>query len=95
MASHLGPEACQEVQQHHQLQHQPQVHHQQDQLLLEAPLGSPPPIYLGMEWAGFSPYGNVSAASPLIINGMNKPPETDDNNPLLDPDLLQLKTPRS
>lgn len=71
-------------------QHQPH----QDHLLLEPPLGSPPPIYLGMEWAGFSPYSNaVATTSPLILNGMNKPPETDDT-PLLDPELLQLKTSR-
>lgn len=57
-------------------------------------MGSPPPIYLGMEWAGFSPYGNAATPSPLIVNHMNKPPENDDN-PLLDPELLQLKTPRS
>ncbi|XP_057320794.1 aristaless homeobox protein-like [Microplitis mediator] len=100
MSSHIT-ETCQEVQQHHQQahhHHHHHHHHQQpqgtDQLLLEAPLGSPPPIYLGMEWAGFSPFTNVTTTSPLIINGLNKPPESDDN-PLLDPDLLQLKTPRS
>jgi len=46
-----------------------------------------------MEWAGFSPYNNTDSASSLI---MNKPPDAEaDNNPLLDPELLQLKPPRS
>ncbi|XP_034937982.1 paired mesoderm homeobox protein 1-like [Chelonus insularis] len=97
MTSHLSPDICQEVQHHQQQPMQHQHHHQQqntEQLLLEAPLGSPPPIYLGMEWAGFSPFTNVATTSPLIINTLNKPAEHDDN-PLLDPDLLQLKTPRS
>jgi len=49
-----------------------------------------------MEWAGFSPYNNTDSASSLIVNNMNKPTETEaDNNPLLDPELLQLKPPRS
>jgi hypothetical protein len=48
-----------------------------------------------MEWAGFSPY-NADSASSLIVSNMSKPPETEaDNNPLLDPELLQLKPPRS
>ncbi|XP_048514697.1 homeobox protein aristaless-like 3 isoform X2 [Athalia rosae] len=84
MAPHISSPDCQESQ-----QQQPQDH-----LLLETPMGSPPPIYLGMEWAGFSPYGNAATPSPLIVNHMNKPPENEDN-PLLDPELLQLKTPRS
>jgi hypothetical protein len=46
-----------------------------------------------MEWTGFSPYNSSTTASSLIISGMNKP-ESDDN-PLLDPELLQLKTPQS
>ncbi|KAK1117991.1 Homeobox protein ARX [Melipona quadrifasciata] len=87
LTSHLPPSECQEVQQQQQQQ-------QSDHLLLEPPLGSPPPIYLGMEWAGFSPYSNT--ASPLVVNSMNKPLESEtDDNPLLDPELLQLKTPRS
>lgn len=104
---HQQPQLTHHHHQHHhhhpqqqQQQQPPQQHHQQqqhsnsEQLLLEAPLGSPPSIYLGMEWAGFSPYTNIAATSPLIINGLNKPSETEDN-PLLDPDLLQLKTSRS
>ncbi|XP_043465941.1 aristaless-related homeobox protein-like [Leptopilina heterotoma] len=83
LGPHLGPNECQDVQQQQQ----------QDHLLLEPPLGSPPPIYLGMEWAGFSPYTNNSS-SPLIVNGINKPPDSDDS-PLLDPELLQLKPPRN
>ncbi|XP_066597632.1 homeobox protein ARX-like [Prorops nasuta] len=80
---------CQEV------QHQ-QQQSQQDHLLLEPQLGSPPPIYLGMEWAGFSPCTNTATASPLIVNGMSKPPESEpEDNPLLDPELLQLRAPRS
>ncbi|XP_033210132.1 pituitary homeobox 1-like isoform X2 [Belonocnema kinseyi] len=90
LGPHMGANDCQEVQQQ---QHQQQHQQQQDHLLLEPPLGSPPPIYLGMEWAGFSPYTNNST-SPLIVNGMNKPQDADDS-PLLDPDLLQLKSPRS
>ncbi|KAK2577247.1 hypothetical protein KPH14_003391 [Odynerus spinipes] len=87
LTSHLPSSDCQEVQQQQQ---------QSDHLLLEPPLGSPPPIYLGMEWAGFSPYSNTATASPLVVNGMNKPPEQEtDDNPLLDPELLQLKTSRS
>ncbi|XP_076763535.1 uncharacterized protein LOC143430941 [Xylocopa sonorina] len=87
LTPHLPPAECQEVQQQQQ---------QSDHLLLEPPLGSPPPIYLGMEWAGFSPYSNTVAASPLVVNSMNKPLESEtDDNPLLDPELLQLKTPRS
>ncbi|XP_016842051.1 homeobox protein ARX isoform X2 [Nasonia vitripennis] len=86
LTSHLASD-CQDMQQQ-------QLSQQTDHLLLETPLGSPPPIYLGMEWAGFSPYNNATTASPLIINGINKPPEPDDNT-LLDPELLQLKTPRS
>ncbi|XP_012276926.1 homeobox protein ARX-like [Orussus abietinus] len=86
MSPHLQQSECSESQQQQQ--------QQSDHLLLEPPLGSPPPIYLGMEWAGFSPYTNAATASPLIVNGMSKPPEADDNS-LLDPDLLQLKTPRS
>ena len=83
-SSHLPPD-CQEVQQH-QSQHS-------DHLLLESPCS---PIYLGMEWAGFSPYNNTDSASSLIVNNMNKSTETEaDNNPLLDPELLQLKPPRS
>ncbi|XP_011503714.1 PREDICTED: paired mesoderm homeobox protein 1-like [Ceratosolen solmsi marchali] len=74
---------CQDIQ-------QPQAEH----LLLEPPLGSSPPIYLGMEWTGFSPYNSSTTTTSLIINGMNKIPDSD-NNPLLDPELLQLKTPRS
>lgn len=86
LTSHLPSSDCQEVQQQQQSDH----------LLLEPPLGSPPPIYLGMEWAGFSPYSNTATASPLVVNGMNKPPEQEtDDNPLLDPELLQLKTSRS
>lgn len=74
----------------------PQQQQQTDHLLFEPPLGSPPPIYLGMEWAGFSPYCSTTNASPLIVNGMNKPQEPEgDDNPLLDPELLQLKTSRS
>lgn len=89
MTSHLPPSECQEVQQQQQQQ-------QSDHLLLEPPLGSPPPIYLGMEWAGFSPYSNTATASSLVVNSMNKPLESEaDDNPLLDPELLQLKTPRS
>ncbi|XP_046480323.1 homeobox protein ARX [Neodiprion pinetum] len=84
MAAHITSPDCQE----------PQQQQPQDHLLLEPPMGSPPPIYLGMEWAGFSPYGNTATPSPLIVNHMNKPSENDDN-PLLDPELLQLKTPRS
>ncbi|XP_012233983.2 homeobox protein ARX-like [Linepithema humile] len=88
MTSHLPPTDCQEVQQQHQSQ-------QSDHLLLESPC-SPPPIYLGMEWAGFSPYNNADSASSLIVSNMSKPPEAEaDNNPLLDPELLQLKPPRS
>ncbi|XP_070161551.1 retinal homeobox protein Rx isoform X2 [Polyergus mexicanus] len=84
MTSHLPPSDCQDVQQ------QPQQ--QSDHLLLESPC-SPPPIYLGMEWAGFSPYNNADSASSLIVN---KPPDAEtDNNSLLDPELLQLKPPRS
>ncbi|XP_018350795.1 PREDICTED: homeobox protein ARX isoform X3 [Trachymyrmex septentrionalis] len=83
-SSNLPPD-CQEVQQH-QSQHS-------DHLLLESPCS---PIYLGMEWSGFSPYNNTDSASSLIVNNMNKPTETEaDNNPLLDPELLQLKPPRS
>jgi len=86
MISHLPPPDCQEM------QHQSQ---QSDHLLLESPC-SPPPIYLGMEWAGFSSYNNTDNASSFIINSMNKPADTEiDNNPLLDPELLQLKPPRS
>ncbi|XP_029175890.1 homeobox protein ARX-like [Nylanderia fulva] len=86
MTSHLPTSDCQEVQQQHQSQQQ------SDHLLLESPC-SPPPIYLGMEWAGFSPYNNTDSASSLIVN---KPPDAEaDNNPLLDPELLQLKPPRS
>lgn len=86
LTSYLPTSDCQEVQQQQQSDH----------LLLEPPLGSPPPIYLGMEWAGFSPYSNTATASPLVVNGMNKPPEQEtDDNPLLDPELLQLKTSRS
>ncbi|XP_018306795.1 homeobox protein ARX isoform X2 [Mycetomoellerius zeteki] len=82
MTSHLPPD-CQEVQQ--QSQHS-------DHLVLESPCS---PIYLGMEWTGFSPY-NTDSASSLIVNNMNKLTETEtDNNPLLDPELLQLKPPRS
>ncbi|XP_006611112.1 homeobox protein ARX-like [Apis dorsata] len=89
LTSHLPPSECQEVQQQQQQQ-------QSDHLLLEPPLGSPPPIYLGMEWAGFSPYSNTATASSLVVNSMNKPLESEaDDNPLLDPELLQLKTPRS
>ncbi|XP_053983782.1 homeobox protein ARX-like [Hylaeus anthracinus] len=89
LTSHLPPSDCQEVQQQQQQQ-------QSDHLLLEPPLGSPPPIYLGMEWAGFSPYSNTATASPLVVNSMNKPLELEtDDNPLLDPELLQLKTSRS
>ncbi|KAJ8679583.1 hypothetical protein QAD02_015370 [Eretmocerus hayati] len=79
---------CQDM--HQQQQQQPHTDH----LLLEPTLGSPPSIYLGMEWAGFSPYNNTTTTSPLIISGINKPSDTDES-PLLDPDLLQLKTPRS
>lgn len=86
MTSHLPPADCQEVQQQHQSQ-------PSDHLLLESPC-SPPPIYLGMEWAGFSPY-NADSASSLIVSGMSKPPEAEADNPLLDPELLQLKPPRS
>nr|XP_031832868.1 homeobox protein ARX-like [Nomia melanderi]XP_031832869.1 homeobox protein ARX-like [Nomia melanderi] len=90
MPSHLPPSDCQEIQQQQQQQQQ------SDHLLLEPPLGSPPPIYLGMEWAGFSPYSNTATASPLVVNSMNKALESEtDDNPLLDPELLQLKTPRS
>ncbi|XP_029666911.1 homeobox protein ARX-like isoform X1 [Formica exsecta] len=86
VTSHLPPSDCQDVQQQHQSQQQ------SDHLLLESPC-SPPPIYLGMEWAGFSPYNNADSASPLIVN---KPPDAEtDNNSLLDPELLQLKPPRS
>ncbi|KAG7210334.1 hypothetical protein KM043_011872 [Ampulex compressa] len=89
MTSHMSSSDCHDVQQQQQQQ-------QPDHLLLEPPLGSPPPIYLGMEWPGFSPYSNTTTASPLIVNGINKPPESEaDDNPLLDPELLQLKTPRS
>lgn len=85
MTSHLPSSDCQDMQQH-------QSQQQSDHLLLESPC-SPPPIYLGMEWAGFSPYNNTDSASSLI---MNKPPDAEaDNNPLLDPELLQLKPPRS
>ncbi|XP_043260927.1 homeobox protein ARX-like [Colletes gigas] len=92
LTSHLPPSDCQEIQQQQQQQQQ----QQSDHLLLEPPLGSPPPIYLGMEWAGFSPYSNTATASPLVVNSMNKPLELEsDDNPLLDPELLQLKTPRS
>lgn len=85
MMSHLPASDCQDVQQQHQSQQQ------SDHLLLESPC-SPPPIYLGMEWTGFSPY-NADSASSFI---MNKPPDAEaDNNPLLDPELLQLKPPRS
>ncbi|XP_011637088.1 homeobox protein aristaless-like isoform X2 [Pogonomyrmex barbatus] len=84
MTSHLPPSDCQDIQ--HQSQHT-------DHLLLESPCS---PIYLGMEWAGFSPYNNTDSASSLIVNNMSKPPETEtDNNSLLDPELLQLKPPRS
>ncbi|EZA48757.1 Homeobox protein aristaless [Ooceraea biroi] len=87
MTSHFPPSDCQEVQQ--------QQSQQPDQLLLESPC-SPPPIYLGMEWAGFSPYNNADGTSSLVVNSMNKPPEAEtDDNPLLDPELLQLKPPRS
>ncbi|XP_043280677.1 homeobox protein ARX-like [Venturia canescens] len=92
--SHLQTADCPDgAQQSHHHQQQ----HQTDHLLLEAPLGSPPPIYLGMEWAGFSPYGNVATASPLIVNGLSSKTLQDNDDPsnLLDPDLLQLKTPRS
>ncbi|XP_014213875.1 homeobox protein ARX-like [Copidosoma floridanum] len=92
MTSHLTTD-CHDVHQH-QHQHQQPQQAQPDHILLEPPLGSPPPIYLGMEWAGFSPYSTTNTPSPLIINGVNKPPESDDNS-LLDPELLQLKTPRS
>lgn len=86
----MPPSECQEVQQQQQQQQQ------SDHLLLEPPLGSPPPIYLGMEWAGFSPYSNTATTSPLVVNSMSKPLESEaDDNPLLDPELLQLKTPRS
>ncbi|XP_072747891.1 uncharacterized protein [Anoplolepis gracilipes] len=85
MTSHLPPSDCQDVQQH-------QSQQQSDHLLLESPC-SPPPIYLGMEWAGFSPYNNTDSASSLIVN---KPPDAEtDNNSLLDPELLHLKPPRS
>ncbi|XP_015602622.1 homeobox protein ARX [Cephus cinctus] len=93
LGSHLQHVECQDAQQQQQ-QHHHQQQQQPDHLFLEPPLGSPPPIYLGMEWAGFSPYSSTASTSPLIINGMNKPPEPEDN-PLLDPDLLQLKAPRS
>jgi len=87
MISHLPPSGCQEVQQHQS--------QQSDHLLLESPC-SPPPIYLGMEWAGFSSYNNMDSASSFIMSNMNKPADTEtDNNPLLDPELLQLKPPRS
>ncbi|XP_011701853.1 PREDICTED: homeobox protein ARX-like [Wasmannia auropunctata] len=88
MTSHLPPSDCQEMQQQQQ-QHQSQ---HSDHLLLESPCS---PIYLGMEWAGFSPYNNADSASSLIVNNMNKPETEADNNPLLDPELLQLKPPRS
>lgn len=85
-SSHLPPSDCQEMQQQHQSQHS-------DHLLLESPCS---PIYLGMEWAGFSPYNNTDSASSLIVNNMNKSTEAEaDNNSLLDPELLQLKPPRS
>ncbi|XP_011175204.1 homeobox protein ARX [Solenopsis invicta] len=86
MTSHLPPSDCQEMQQQHQSHHS-------DPLSLESPCS---PIYLGMEWAGLSPYTNTDSASSLIVNNMNKPTETEvDNNPLLDPELLQLKPSRS
>lgn len=85
-SSHLPSSDCQEMQQQHQSQHS-------DHLLLESPCS---PIYLGMEWAGFSPYNNTDSASSFIMNNMNKSTEVEaDNNPLLDPELLQLKPPRS
>ncbi|XP_036144989.1 homeobox protein SMOX-3 [Monomorium pharaonis] len=83
-SSHLPPTDCQEMQQQHQSQHS-------DHLLLESPYS---PTYLGMEWAGFST--STDSAPSIIVNNMNKPTETEtDNNPLLDPELLQLKPPRS
>ncbi|XP_063985380.1 homeobox protein ARX-like [Diachasmimorpha longicaudata] len=96
LGSHLTVPECPEIHHPHQNHQQQQNPQQQttDHLLLEAPLGSPPPIYLGMEWTGFSPYSTVPTTSPLIMNAINKPPDVDDN-PLLDPDLLQLKNPRS
>ncbi|XP_014471952.1 PREDICTED: homeobox protein ARX-like [Dinoponera quadriceps] len=87
MTPHLPPSDCQEMQQQ---QHQSQ---QADHLLLESPC-SPPPIYLGMEWTGFSPY-NTDSTSSLIASNMNKPSEAEADNSLLDPELLQLKPPRS
>jgi len=88
MTPHLMPSDYQEIQQYQS--------QQSDHLLLESPC-SPPPIYLGMEWAGFSSYNNTDvSASSLIVNTMNKPADTEiDNNPLLDPELLQLKPSRS
>ncbi|XP_058810245.1 paired box protein Pax-6-like [Phymastichus coffea] len=77
---------CQTMQQQ---QHQ---HSQTDHLLLESSLASPSSVYLGMEWTGFSPFS--SGTSSLVISGVNKLSENDDNT-LLDPDLLQLKTSRS
>lgn len=71
---------------------QPHQQSQTDNLLIEPSLAGPSPIYLGMEWTGFSQYGNTTTSS-IIVNGMNKSSETDDNS-LLDPDLLQLKTSR-
>lgn len=85
-SSHLPSSDCPEMQQ--QQQHQSQ---HSDHLLLESPCS---PIYLGMEWAGFSPY-NTDSASSFIVNNMNKSEAEVDNNPLLDPELLQLKPPRS
>ncbi|XP_077279038.1 uncharacterized protein LOC143906673 isoform X2 [Temnothorax americanus] len=90
-SSHLPPSDCQEMQQQQQQQQHQSQH--SDHLLLESPCS---PIYLGMEWAGFSPYNNTDSASSLIANNVNKPTETEaDGNPLLDPELLQLKPPRS
>lgn len=86
---HLTPHLATSCPDMQQQQQQPQSDH----VLLESSLGSQSHIYLGMEWTGFSPYNNTTTAVPLIINGMNKAPETADD-PLLDPELLHLKASR-
>lgn len=66
---------------------------QSDQILLEPNIATSPSLYLGMDWSGFSTYNHLASTPPIIINNMNK--SLIPNDPLIDTELILLKTSRN